>query len=99
MKILNDEIPKLKPKGVDANHIVKDINWPMPTWIDDRLYKAEFIRNDQLIVDMFNSLGAAIEKAMANETADYQTITFDDLLDQAKAVVQRLMALIAPKGL
>lgn len=42
------------------------------------------------------------KKKLAERNADnerYQTITFDDLLDQAKAVVQRLMALIAPKSL
>jgi hypothetical protein len=42
------------------------------------------------------------KQKLAERNADngrYQTITFDDLLDRAKAVVQRLVALIAPKSL
>src|ERR1019366_4883801 len=55
-----------------------------------------------VIIGRRESLSKEGKQKLAERNADngrYQTITFDDLLDQAKAVVQRLMVLIAPKNL
>ena len=77
MKVLEEEIPIKQPEGTDVHSVVNGVKWPFPTWIDSGLYRAEFIRADQLVVDMFNDLGEAIEKAMANDLGDCQTITFE----------------------
>lgn len=53
-----------------------------------------------VIIGRRETLSETGKNRLSERNADngrYQTITFDDLLDQAKAVVERLMALISPQ--
>ena len=54
-----------------------------------------------VIIGRRDMLTAEGKKKLAERNADngrHKTMTFDDLLDQAKTVVERLMALIAPRN-
>ena len=69
------EAPKQKPELTeheDVNWLVKQIGWPHPTWIERDLYRRELAHSSDIqlaqnLIDMFNSLGSAIDKAMAGD--------------------------------
>jgi hypothetical protein len=72
---------KRTPDGVDVNWVTSEISWPFPTWVDQELYDDEFKDNDpvvsgQLLTNMFNYLGAKIDKALATAAAEIETIEF-----------------------
>ena len=76
MDILNNDPIKQAPAGENINDLAKEINWPIPTWIERGLHTAEFASDDQLVVDMLNAMGDAIERAMQSGAADSETIEF-----------------------
>ncbi len=77
MDILNEDPQKKAPTGANINDLTKTIGWPIPTWIEQGLFDAEFKFEDQKIIDMLNTMGQVIERAMQSGAADDETITFD----------------------
>lgn len=72
---------KRAPIGTDVNWVASEIGWPFPTWIAGELFVEEFFdadktRSGQLIVNMFNALGAKIDKALCSAAAEIETIEF-----------------------
>lgn len=72
---------KRAPEGEDVNWVTKDISWPFPTWVEKELYAEEFKDENpevsgQLLVNMFNYLGAKIDKALCSAAAEIETIEF-----------------------
>ena len=55
---------------VDINWVVGQIGWNFPTWISKDLHQNLFAGDDEgnKLVQMFNSLGLAIEKAFIADT-------------------------------
>ncbi len=76
MDILNDGPIKKLPDGESINALTEEINWPIPTWIEQNLYNAEFRMDKNTIVSMLNAIGQAIEKAMQSDAADSECIQF-----------------------
>lgn len=77
MDILNDDPQKKIPAGENINDLAKGIGWPIPTWIEDHLFRAEFGADSQTIISMLNQMGEVIEKAMQSGAADSETIEFN----------------------
>jgi len=68
------------PNGVDVNWLVLQIDWPFPTWLDKSLYDGMFRCADQQLlaerlVNMFNNLGAAVDRVMAADALE-ETVHF-----------------------
>jgi hypothetical protein len=76
MEVLNEDPQKKAPAGENINALAKEINWPIPTWIEAHLFEAEFKHSEQKIIDMLNTMGEVIEKAMQSGAADDETIEF-----------------------
>ena len=68
---------KKAPVGESMSKIALAIGFQIPTWIEDRLYDAEFARDPQRVVDMFNTLGAKVEALAATGDDENATITFE----------------------
>ncbi len=77
MDILNDAPIKKLPAGESINDLTKEINWPIPTWIEQNLYNTEFRMDKNTVVSMLNAIGQAIEKAMQSDAADSESIQFN----------------------
>lgn len=81
MEIPSKKIPesseptKRAPEGESMNRIAMTIGWQIPTWIEPGLYESEFMEANAQ-VDMFNTLGAVIEKLSAVVAPNVATITF-----------------------
>ena len=77
MDILNEDPQKKVPAGENINDLAKGIGWPIPTWIEQHLFNAEFSGDSQTIISVLNTMGEVIEKAMQSGAADDAAITFD----------------------
>jgi hypothetical protein len=72
---------KRQPSGHSVADLAKGAEWPFPTWIEDDLWAKEFATDDaglrvRRVLSMFDSLGAAIDRAFAGDNVD-DTIKFE----------------------
>lgn len=72
---------KRKPEGEDINWLVSEIGYPLPTWVEKELYAREFADDNRqvtasLLINMLSNLGTKINKALAIEAGDFESINF-----------------------